>query len=184
MRANLKIKKQVLGVLVLSDEERKTRNLPVTKADISRTFGVSRPTIDSWEKKLPKNGSPEEIIKQLEETIESKDIKEKEEVLKKLYTLALEGSVKAAELLLKAKGYLIEKREDKVTIELSADEIARRNLNAERENQDFERGMAGYRVETVQAKPQILSNQLCLYPEQEHSQDDKVDTVGLPTRSA
>ena len=73
-----------------------------------------------------------------------------ENVEKAIYQKALGGTVSAQELFAKLKGRLVEQHE--VKIGLSADEIARRNLAAERELQ------AGHRVEEVQKEPSLLSN--------------------------
>ena len=67
-----------------------------------------------------------------------------------IYQKGLDGTVKAQELYARLKGKL--KDEIEVTIGLSADEIARRNLEAERELRE-----AGYRMEEVQEEPPLLS---------------------------
>ena len=71
-------------------------------------------------------------------------------VEEKIYQQALEGSYRDRELYAKLKKKL--KEEISVTVGLSADEIARRNLEADRELRE-----AGYRVEKMQEKPPLLS---------------------------
>ena len=73
-------------------------------------------------------------------------------VEQEIYNRAMAGTVKAQELYAKLKGKL--KDEVELKIGLSADEIARRNLIAERE---LEPGReAGHRVEEVQEEPPLL----------------------------
>jgi len=69
-----------------------------------------------------------------------------ENVEQAIYKKALEGTVSAQELYSKLKGKL--KEEVELKIGLSADEITRRNLIADRELQEA-RGESGHRVEEV-----------------------------------
>ena len=71
-------------------------------------------------------------------------------VEKTIYEQAIGGSYRDRELYAKLKKKL--KEEISVTVGLSADEIARRNLEAERELRE-----GGYRVEEVQEEPPLLS---------------------------
>lgn len=75
-------------------------------------------------------------------------------VEKAIYDKAVGGTVKAQELYAKLKGKL--KEEVELKIGLSADEIARRNLIADRELQEEGR-KGGHRVEEVQEEPSLLS---------------------------
>jgi len=76
------------------------------------------------------------------------------------------GKVTANEAFWKLLGEFIEKTEHKVELGLSADEIARRNFEADRQLRD-----GGYRVEEVSEKPPLLSEQVCVDNKQEHSPD-------------
>jgi len=79
------------------------------------------------------------------------------EVERAIYQKALDGTVKAQELYARLKGKL--KDEIKVEIGLSADEITRRNLKAERDLQEWyeQRGVGGQRVEEEQEEHPLLS---------------------------
>ena len=63
------------------------------------------------------------------------------------------GNSSAIKLFYQLLDRLVEKKEEKIEIGLSADEIARRNLEADRQLRD-----AGYRVEKVQKESPILPN--------------------------
>tara|TARA_R100000750_G_C2285406_1_gene72832 strand:+ start:141 stop:617 length:477 start_codon:yes stop_codon:yes gene_type:complete len=71
---------------------------------------------------------------------------------KAIYEKGLAGTVKAQELYAKIKGK-IKPEELDVKIGLSADEIARRNLEAERQLREED----GHRVEKVPEEPSLLS---------------------------
>ena len=64
---------------------------------------------------------------------------------------------KMAEMWYKRHGLLIDKTETKVTLELSADERARRESEADQRAREFREGQ-GYRVEDVQERPHLLHN--------------------------
>ena len=68
-------------------------------------------------------------------------IKRMDEAVYKAATI--ENIAKMAELWYKRKGLLIEKQEVDIKVGLSADEIARRNLEAERELREIESGGEG-----------------------------------------
>ena len=79
--------------------------------------------------------------------------KDEELVLKALKKMAVDDhNASAAKFYLQAIGKFEEKSETKVKLELSAEEHARRNLEAERRLRD-----SGYGVEEVQKEPPLLS---------------------------
>ena len=89
-------------------------------------------------------------IKVDEKTQEEKN---EEQVLKALKRMAVnDHNASAAKFYLQAIGKFEEKSETKVKFELSADEHARRNLEAERDLRE-----AGFRMEEVQEEPPLLS---------------------------
>lgn len=77
-----------------------------------------------------------------------------------------QGKVTAIEAFFKLLGEFIEKTEHKVELGLSADEIARRNFEADRQLRD-----GGYRVAEVSEKPPLLPEQVCVDNKQEHGSD-------------
>lgn len=124
--------------------EVKKLHKPVLLATLYKEFlgqGISRVTLNTWRKEWEQSNLP----------VERHSDPEVQEVLDALKASCLKGNAFAGKVWLQVKGQLVDKSEVKVTLELSAEQIARRNLEAERKL-----GMAGYRVESVQAKPTLL----------------------------
>lgn len=82
---------------------------------------------------------------------------EKLALARKVYEDAMiEGAPTAKlELAVRMLGLLID-RQERVNIELSADDIARRNLEADRQLREFDGRTEGHRVEEVQEESSIL----------------------------
>jgi len=96
--------------------------------------------------------------------------KEKMVLIRKVYQDAVgdKATAKDKELAVKALGLLIEKKEV-VSVEVTPEYIARRNLGAEKRYREFlesGRGVAG-----VQGAPRLLPGKTRLDTEQEHSED-------------
>ena len=116
----------------------------VSKADFRKRFPtVSGATLLNWEKQKSNKDEAYDSNKFLEERDGRIDAA--------LIAACEKGSPKALELFFKLRGKLVDKVKADVTIGLSADEIARRNLQAERDLRD-----AGYGVAEVQDKPLLL----------------------------
>lgn len=112
-----------------------------------------------WEvEKLDKKRRAQSVVRaqdNISDQLEEIPVKSKEvqEVLSALhYMTTQKHNAFAGKIWLQAKGELIEKAEHKVEIGLSADEIAKRNFEAERRLRE-----GGYRVASVQNKPPLLS---------------------------
>ena len=98
-----------------------------------------------------------------------------EEVLNALWNMSVaRKNVFASKIWLQAKGQLIERREDKITV-VNADDIARQQFEAERRLREIGR------VVNVQKKHPLLSDPPCTDNQQEHGKDSKVGSVGLST---
>jgi len=131
--------------------EYKVEKLVLTKREgQAHQEKLKNTVLDAWDRADGKD-PPKRI-----EGVEIAQISEEERLAlaRKVYKDAMlsDASAKDKDLAVRMLGMLIEKREDKITVELSADEIARRNLEAERQLRE-----AGYRVEEVQEKPSLLS---------------------------
>lgn len=161
----------VYGWLESPQEERPSR------MDFRKELHLSAPRFRSicedWRKSQEKNGVETREVRKIKSImddmltpqdtkiivehrgVEVEDEEEGEDelkqVLKNLYRLSKKNS-NAAKVWLQATGNLVEKTE--VKIGLSADEIARRNIEADR------RIRVGYRVEGVPEKPTLLPDQV------------------------
>jgi hypothetical protein len=93
-----------------------------------------------------------------------------EQFFTRVYERAMEpkATAKHMELYAKLKGLLIEKREN-VNIDLTADDITRRNLEAERRLRE-----QGYRVDDVQEESALLSENIRLSSGQGSQGDNQV----------
>jgi len=119
---------------------RKDRELVEKRASKARELIVNALNGDN----LISNGNEDDLA--LIEKIQKMD--------EAVYNAATVGKVsRMAELWYKRHGLLVDKSESKVKIELSADDVTRRNLEADRELRE-----SGYRVEKVPEKPRLLSN--------------------------
>ena len=76
------------------------------------------------------------------------------------------GNANALKLFYTLLNRLVEKTEHKVELGLSADEITRRNLEAERQLR-----LEGYGMAEVSEKPPLLPEEVCMDNKQEHSPD-------------
>jgi len=94
---------------------------------------------------------------------------------------SMAGNTNALKIYYQRLGLLTEKTE--VKIGLSADEIARRNLDARREleGQGYVRGEEGQGVEKVQDESSLLHDQLCLDSGQGEAGDSEVGGVASST---
>ena len=89
--------------------------------------------------------------------IKTKEEKDEELVLKALKKMAVDdGNASAAKFWLQATGKFEEKSQVKLNVEISADEYARRNLEAERQLREWEQSNRP-RVEEVSEEPPLLS---------------------------
>ena len=104
-----------------------------------------------------------EAINKLSENLDAVDYGSEEylennvsKIDKALLKACEDGNASALKIYYQLTNRLIEQSEQKLKVVLTADEIARRNLLAERELQEF-RGKTGYRVEEVSEKSALLS---------------------------
>ena len=109
-----------------------------------------------------------------EPTMPDSEEEQVEEVLNALWNMSVaRKNVFASKIWLQAKGQLIERREDKIQIGFDADEIARRNLEAERRLRER------HRMDDVKEKRPLLPDPARPDNQQEHQQDSKVGSVGV-----
>ena len=140
-----------------------------------RRNGLKKPTYDrfaaEWKFKKDEKISAEEQYRRVWETDEQKDERRRAEILNKLYDRVMEkGDHNAAFRFAQIKGWITEKKE--IRVGLNADEVARRNLEAERQLRE-----GGYRVGEVQEKPPVLHDELCPPTGQGESGCDSVETL-------
>jgi len=135
---------EIATVLAMTPVERVANGLPVSTGDIAKHFGVGEKKVLTIRHNLSGelNGAVAKIWQKTEEQL-------RKEIEQFLYIAASKGNPNSAKILAQMKGWLIEKSE--VKIGLSADEIARRNLEADRQLRE-----GGYRVEKVQEESPLL----------------------------
>jgi len=126
--------------LSLPEEERE----PKTIRALAEQLGKAESTLWLWKAQLTKL-----------------DDDEVDRFKRKLYRDAMKPNAtgKDKELYARMKGLLVDKQETKVTLELSADERARRELEAERREREW-RSREGYRVEVMSEEPALLHNEV------------------------
>ena len=149
-------KRSVYEWFGMTEEERFRHRLPFSKKELAQGLGISEETLHKWyrdyQKMLnePKKEDPPEVpeVKPTEITPE-----EIAEFRRLLFDIAKnpKASNKDRELAAKMVGVITERQEKKVTIELTADELTRRNLEADRQLREV-----GYRVEEGKEKPTLL----------------------------
>ena len=146
----------------------KKERLPHSKAEFARQHGISVQTLCYWDKK----DAPADISKRIADLSVEEQIK----IFDRLLFAIIQNphaTAKDRELFGKRYGLLVEKKEAKVEIGLTADEITRRNLEAERRlREEVYRALPRPGVEEVQGISPLLSNEIRLDSEQEHRSDN------------
>lgn len=122
----IKEKEAFLKWVVLTQEELKEQKLPLNIKAEAKKLGVALTLAYEWKKLALRTGL---IIKPIYKE-QSKDEREKEELLDKLYkeSMVMGCPANKIEVFAKLKGWL--KPSLDLNLGLSADEIARRNLEA------------------------------------------------------
>jgi len=104
--------------------------------------------------------------------------KMKQDTIRMLYQKVMEkGDHNVAFRLAQIMGWIVEKKEEKLTLELSADDRAKRLIRARDELRDGDprRGMV-----EVSGEPPLLHGKLCLDSGQGKTEDSPVGTVASP----
>ena len=158
-KTNIQQKAEFLKLMEMSPVERGMNKLPVTPQEMATHLDVHVSTIYGWQKQF-KDG---DWFKQ-----EKSDEEQKVEALYKLQEEVMTGTNVPAnkwETFFKLKGWYEPKQE--IRVGLSADEIARRNLLAERELRE-----SGFGVEEVSEESGVLSKELRLDTGQSETGDN------------
>jgi len=150
-------RKMAMGWFAMHPEERLRAGLPPDKTKLRTYLGVKSSTLNGWEAKFFEEKTREIMehslyheADEVEQPQEQYSLSEKEQVLNALRDLCIKhGNAFAGKTWLQAKDEFVEKQEVKVG--LTANEIARRNFEAERQLRK-----AGYRVVEVQKEPSLL----------------------------
>lgn len=144
--------------LDMSREERIACQLPTTQKDFAKSIGIGTTKMRLFKREF--------FSLNMKGKIDRKEVQPKDydslsylksrtrEVDEGIIKSAKSGNAQAQRLIKQLTGELVEKSE--VTIGLTADERARRELEAERQLREW-RGGAGHRVEEVQKEPPLLS---------------------------
>jgi len=161
-------------ILALSPTERALQGLPLTLTDIAKLVGVTPGTVGAWKQNLPKiidemrkMENRQRVLERLEKDKKLRRIAERNlgpqdiaeitddeklALARKVYEDAMRQGASASEkdVAVKMLGLMLDQRGVKRS-GLTADEIARRNIEAERELSEWRRarGMAGQGVEEV-----------------------------------
>lgn len=150
-------------------EERFKHHLPITYEEYAEKIQVSTRQLSNWKAEYDKVQSEKKTVGVDDYTpgdwkqyLQSKKL----EAAKRLVEEVQNGKVTAIEAFFKLLGEFIEKTEHKVEFGLTADEIARRNFEADRQLRE-----GGYRVAEVSEKPSLLPEQVCVDNQQEHRAD-------------
>ena len=140
---------------------------PQTKKDFAARYGISEYTITTWDRKLKESkGDEVEIFKE--------HVRERALDPRSVY--------KWGELYAKMKGLLIDKSEQKITHELSAEDrirVARETVNGIREQYRLGGGCC-----PVCGEYPTLRHEPCLDTEPEFTEDREVETLALPAGTA
>ena len=129
---------------------------PMTKEDFAHQYGVSVFQLQTWDKKLAqqkdisnKEVSNEDFIKELAEDWDVKDFfnipENKIKWLKGTLESAEKGNAQSQRLIAQILDVVVEKQE--VAIGLTAEELARRNIEATRTAREFREGLGAGMVE-------------------------------------
>ena len=150
----------------LTPEQRFSQGMPITKEELRRKLKVQNKTLQGWEQRY----NVKALRNRMEITLGGKEVPEEiydskiwltertNEVDEALLISVKRGNAQAIKIYKQLTGELVEKSEQKVTLELSADEIARRNLEADRGLKKWlKQGRTGRQgVEDLPEKPPLL----------------------------
>jgi len=148
--------------LAMGREERIANNMPTNQRDYAYSIGIGATSMKAYKREFFALNMKDKVLvaKEKVERIGHKPITDEEKLAlaRKVYAEAMQPAAKSKdkELAIRMLGMLIDKSEQEITVKLDADTIARRNLKADRELEEY-RGTAGYRVEEVQEEPPLLS---------------------------
>lgn len=139
---------------------------PQTQKELAHQLGKDEMTLVAWKKRIGN------IVV----------LNENEMFMKQVYTQAMKTGATASqmELYAKLKGLLIEKKEQ-VNVNLTADDYFRIREDARKKASRVSGQPSGDR--SVQSKSTILSDKLCMDNKQEHREDSKVATLGIPVHT-
>ena len=148
--------------LAMGREERIAHSLPTLQSDFAHSIGIGTTKMKQFKSEFFTLNMKDRIEKPYQRMAKKnpKPISDDEKLAlaRKVYAEAMSPTAKSKdkELAIRMLGMLIDKSEQEITVKLDADTIARRNLKADRELEEY-RGTAGYRVEEVQEEPPLLS---------------------------
>jgi len=154
--------------LDLSQVERSSRSMPITREAFSKEYGLNLKTLSNWKKK---------ILDQREQASGN----EFAEFMGRLKDMMFDGKGTAVDrrTFAQINGWLIEKREETHKFELTPDDrikIAIQFLDGlRREYQDT-------RVCQVCGQPELLRNEIRCNPESKFSEDREMAALALPAR--
>ncbi len=160
-------KLETIKMLKLTPLQRRDKGLPESLDDVAKAVGKHIVTIRKWKKEFVDNPfadviaktTPTKAVRPSKNYDSKKTLQGRsEEVDAALFRAVAAGKTEAIKLYKQLVGDLIEKKE--VTFGLSADEITRRNLEAERRSRDFRDG-SGYRVEDLSEGLSVLPKEIC-----------------------
>lgn len=127
-------------------------------SQIKQQLNISPIQYDNWEKEFNErkfkevqeqlNKLPSDLEELKRIALDGDDKKMADLARKKMWVIGMhEGNYKSLESYLKATGEFVEKREETIKVELTADDIAKRNFEAERQLNE------GHRVAEVPTEP-------------------------------
>jgi len=140
---------------------------PRTKIAFAKEHGVSIQTLMAWDKKADHAN--------LDRQIDELPVEEQIKVFKSLMFKIVQNPKAPSmdrKLFAQMHGLITDKAEVKVEIGLTADEITKRNLEAERQlREEGFRALPRPRVEEVPGISPLLHDEVCLDSESEHGPD-------------
>ena len=151
----------------------KYERILVTKSDFAHQYGMTLRTLEQWDERIDNPISKRKIEKYDSESF----LKDRTlEIDEALIQSCIKGSPKALELFYKLTGRkLIDKSEVDVKLGLSADEVIRRLLNAEREARELNNG-----DNEMSGKSEVLHDKLLSSPRQRGAGDNPLATLATP----
>ncbi len=158
--------------LDLPPDERSSANMPLTQDEYGKANNVSRPTLIKWREKRSNGDFNLQSF-----------LTDNKKLLADALLLAAKNprtNATALKLFAQLTGDLVEKKEETVKLELTANDrtrIARETINGLRENYQRNGGYC-----PVCSRPEALRLDAHLDTEPEHTEDREVAAVGISTR--
>jgi hypothetical protein len=170
-------KNRFLDWLALTPEERFATGECASMSEEAKLLGVNYQNLINWKKQYEKVYTAKEDEDGEYDSLKFL-LKRNPYVDECLLKSCEKGNANSIKIFKQLVGQFVEKSEQKVKLDISAESVARRNIESLKQLRT-----GGYGVDEVQVKSRILHDKLCIPSGQGDAGDNQMATVGTPENS-